>query len=885
MSARSVTGVALRTSPPAIPAGFVRRPRVQALVDRAAAGPVTLVSAGPGYGKTLCLADWVRHGTAPAHVAWLSVDRNDDSLSGLWAALVGAVRKSGAVPAGNELFDLRPATSFGSAEVGAVIDELADLPAPLCLVLDDVHELRDPATIDSIELLVKRLPPNLHLILSSRFDPPLRLRRLAVAGRLTEIRSRELAFTAAEVRELLAAAELPATDGLVDALVDRTRGWAAGLRMVATGLDRQAPARDLARLRGSSRPLAEYFLEEVLDRCPDDDRRFLLRCSVVDPVGAELARELTGDPDAQARLQRLAARHAFLVGLAGDHTWFSWHPLFRELLAHRLNLEEPGRAGRLHRRAGSWLAASGDHVGAISQLIRAGDWTAVGRLIVEHAAPALVAEQGAALADALEPAARQSRITPTSATLLASALRNFRHFDYEPMLRDANSAALAARDDNDLDSAAVEILVAVLRMAYGRARDPRSLVAAATEALTLIDRVPRSRLPAVERYRAITIANLGAGLLWEGDLPGAATRLSEARHSCREWNLELPELTAAGHLAILEAVHGRFERADRLAGHARAIAERHGWAPEPQASAHMVALAWAALSGGRLEAADRLIATAIGRGNPDLGCQAALALLSIEVALTRRDHPLTARRLADLSGVVVRGKGLPRMLEAWAHLAAAEARLLDGDPDEAARLVPDTPDSPFSDALGLVLLAKCRLAGDDPARGVDLLVPRLAQLDRFAALAVDGRLVAAQAAARLRRDAQSMSLITDAVEIAAAHGIVRPFLLLGEPSVRLLSRHQRLVGQRSDFVSKVLDAVGANSQTPGPAGVAPYESLTERERSVLAYLPTYMKSTDIADDLFLSVNTVKSHLQAIYRKLGVSSRPHAVRRAREAGLL
>jgi LuxR family maltose regulon positive regulatory protein len=505
-----VAGLTLRTSPPTIPPRFVRRPRVDAALSRAAAGAVTLVSAGPGYGKTLGLAHWARHGDPPGRVAWLSVDGSDDSLPGFWSALLGAVQVSGAVPAAHALLGLQPAASFGPAEAAGVIDGLAALPDPLVIVLDDVQQLRDRDLLHSIDLLLERRPPGLHVVLSARYDPPLRLRRLAVADGLTELRSRELAFTTAEARDLLAGSDLPLPDPVVDALVERTRGWAAGLRLAAMSLGPHTSEADVTRLRGSDRPVAEYLLEEVLDQLTADDRRFLLFSSVADPVCAGLASALTGDDDAQSRLARLEGHNAFLVGLAGDRTWFGWHPLFRELLAHRLKIEAPGMAGQLHRRAAAWLEADGDHVAAIGQLTEAGDWASIGRLITERAAPDLVAAQGGALVDALEPTARRSRVDPTPATLLASALWNFRRFDYDAMLRDTNSAALAAADRTDgstdngtdgspatgsPDPSGIDVLVVVLRMAYARARDPRSLVATAGEALELIDRVPRHRVP------------------------------------------------------------------------------------------------------------------------------------------------------------------------------------------------------------------------------------------------------------------------------------------------------------------------------------------------------------------------------------------------------
>ena len=252
-----------------------------------------MISAGPGYGKTLSLADWVRGGDVPGPVAWLSVDTADDSVPGFWSSLLVAIRACGVVPAGDELLDVAPAASFSVGDVADVVTALDRLATPLVIVLDDLQHLRDRDVLDSINALIARLPARVRLVLSSRYDPPLRLRRAAIAGAVTEIRSQDLAFTAAEAEELLRAVGLDLPAGAVDMLVARTRGWAAGLRLAAMGLDREAPEDAIARLAGSDRAVAEYLTEEVLDQLSDVDRGFLLTAGVADPITAELAEVLT----------------------------------------------------------------------------------------------------------------------------------------------------------------------------------------------------------------------------------------------------------------------------------------------------------------------------------------------------------------------------------------------------------------------------------------------------------------------------------------------------------------------------------------------------------------------------------------------------------------
>ncbi len=890
VSERVATGVALRVSPPAVPARFVRRPRIDALLSRATCGPVTLVSAGPGYGKTLSLAHWARHGDRPGPVVWLSVDWSDDSLPGFWSSLLAAIHASGALPAGSGLAEITPAARFGPAQADRVIDEIAALSTPLVVVLDDVQQLTDRDLLRTIQRWLDRRPPTVRLMLSARFDPPLRLQRLAVAGALTEIRARELAFDRVEAGELMRASGLDLPPGALDTLTDRTRGWAAGLRLAAMGLDPRTSEAGVAKLRGSDRPVAEYFLAEVLDQLPADDRQFLLCSSVADPVTADLAVALTGDPGAQARLEKFEARNAFLVGLAGGRTWFTWHPLFRELLLHQLTVEEPGMVDELHRRAAAWLEETGDHVGAIGHLSEAREWAAIGRLVVERAAPDVVASGAGALADALAPAATRSRVDPTPGTLLASALRNFRRFDYDAMLRDVDAAAAVAGDltgdgataGGSADAVGTDVLIGVLRMAYTRARAPQHLVDAAGQALKLVDQAPRHLVPAVERYRAIASTNLGVGLLWSGDVDSAYSMLTDARQACRQWDLGLPDLTALGHLAIVDAIRGRYRSARAGGEQARGIADRHGWNPEPQASAHMVALAWAALEQGDPDAADELIAVAVGAGNPDAACRAALSVLTVRVALARREIALAARRLPRPSrhGVTA-DPTWPPVPAGWLRVTAAEVELARGNPAGARRLLVDRTHTGFTDALRTVTAARCLLAEDDPAGSLDLLTRRMDSLAPFASPAVEARVTASLASARLRRDRQALAWMTEAVELAVTDRVVRPFTTAGAPARALLSRHRSLVGAHQDFTATLLGPAVEPDAGPG----RPVEQLTEREQSILSYLPTYMKSSDIAADLFVSVNTVKSHLQSIYRKLGATSRQEAVHRARELGLL
>ena len=615
-------------------------------------------------------------------------------------------------------------------------------------------------------------------------------------------------------------------------------------------------------MAGSDRAVAEYLTEEVLDQLSDVDRGFLLTAGVADPITAELAEVLTGSPDAQARLELLESRNAFLVGLAGDRLWFTWHPMFRELLRRRLAIERPGAAGDLHRRAAAWFTGRGDHVAAIQHLTEAGDWAAIGRLVTERAAPDLVGSNGPALVDALEPAAARSRVDPTPATLLASALGNFRRFDYDAMLRDAHAAASSAYDDGSpRDALSIDILVATLRMAYARARQPGELPEAARHVLNVVDQVSRHRVPAVERYRAIAGANLGTGLLWSGDLGAAEVELITAGESCARWGLGLPELTTRGHLAVLEALRGRHPAARRRGHEARQIAERHGWTPEPQASAHVVALALVALDGAHLDTADELVAAAIGTANPDVACQVALGILRVEVAVAaagRSDAAMAAGRRLRLQRLVEQLSGLPPMLADWTRIASAEVDLALGNPAAARQGLRHVTTTEYANARHMVLVARCLLAENRPGEVIELLAGATSVVEGFLTPMVDARVQVAIAAHRMRRDSLALASMSEAIDRAVGSGIARPFILVGAEIRLLLTRHRNLVRRHPEFTSALLDKLSTEPADAKPESRSAL--LSERERAILPFLPTHLKSGDIANELFVSVNTVKTHL-------------------------
>ena len=287
---------------PAVPRlarGLVERPRLFGLLDRAAAGPVTLVCASAGSGKSMLVSSWLRSAQRASAVAWVDVDRDETDATRFWGAVVGALQRSGALPPDDPLASLVPSPSAHHPEVlRAVLDGLARLTQTLVLVIEDVHQLRSDEALHGLEQLLERMPANLRVVLISRRDPALGLHRLRVSGELAEIRAAELEFTADEAGELLSAAGLAIEPGAVTRLHERTEGWAAGLRLAAMSLSRHTdPERFVTEFSGSERTVADYLLGEVLASLPPEVRHLMLCTCILERVSGPLADLLTGRTD------------------------------------------------------------------------------------------------------------------------------------------------------------------------------------------------------------------------------------------------------------------------------------------------------------------------------------------------------------------------------------------------------------------------------------------------------------------------------------------------------------------------------------------------------------------------------------------------------------
>jgi LuxR family transcriptional regulator, maltose regulon positive regulatory protein len=860
-----------------LPAGMVARQRLVELLSAGVQGRLTLVAAPAGFGKTVLLASWMARARPDGRVAWVSLDADDNDPGRFWSYVVAALERSGAIAA-DSAPDLLLAPTTGSREfqLPLLINCLAGLEAPVVLVLDDFHEITDPAVLRSLELLVRHAPPQLRLVIATRADPQLPLPRLRTSGLLAEIRAAELAFTPDEAAELLASEGLElARDELVR-LHHRAEGWAAGLRLAALSMRRQPdPGRLIARFAGDDRGVAGYFIGEVLDRQSPEVRAVLLRTAVLDRMTGSLVNALTGRSDGDRVLAELERTNAFVVSL-GQRSWYRYHQLFAELLRVELRYQAPEELPELHRRAAGWCAANGFAVEAARHAIASGDWQLATTVLLGHWND-LVRDDPFVLRELLALLPPELARTDPELALVAAV--------------DRASGARPGDPPADEGRRSVPLLLAAFQLGEAwQANDVAEISVAALKMLALLGD-PGPAATEDDDVRVFAMCALVEAQRCSGDLEAAGATLHEALAAAKRAGLERSRLDCLSQLAVLEADCGRLRAAFRAAHQALELAERHDWSATPQAARAHLALTMVHGHRNQLGVAkdhlDRVIAISSNAAPPLLmdGVSIVHAWLNLVRGDIAAGWALAAgirRHLACWRAPAFTERSLT-VIEAGLHAARGDlraARALLAGPDES---------SPRTAELA-VGLAAVELADGEPAAAAATLAPYLngqASVRSLALLTTACLLDALAADALYDEDRASRSL-ERALVLAGQEGFRLPFIALGEgvPAL-LISELDRDTAHRL-LVAELLETLEVPQGPTWPdRALDPLvlvDPLSERERVVLRYLGGVLSNVEIASELCVSVNTVKTHVKGIYRKLGVSGRRQAIRRGRELHL-
>lgn len=889
---------------------FVPQPRPQ-LVQRtrlmsqlnAAQRPghkLTILAAPAGFGKTTLLSEWVAD-TQPA-VAWLSLDETDNDPERFLSYVIAALRTVDG-ELGGEALNLLQARlpPLGEVVLTALLNDIARLPRDVRLVLDDYHLIQLRPIHEAVTFLLDHLPPRLQLVVAGRADPPLPLARLRARRELTELRAADLRFTADEAAAFLnqvMGLQLTATD--VAALEARTEGWIAGLQLAALSLQgRPAASEFVQAFAGDHRYIADYLIEEVLQRQPESVRRFLLETSILDRLSGALCEAVTGQADGAAQLDALERGNLFVVPLDERRHWYRYHHLFAEVLRAHLRAEPADQAAALHARASAWHERHGSAADAIRHALAAGD-TARAADLIERAVPEMRRNREEARLLGWIRGLPQDvlRARPVLSFAYAGVLMQTGEFDgVEARLQDAErwlDAETGGAPRGEMvvaDEAELRRLpgsIAVHRAAYALVHgDLAGTLQHARRALAVVaedDHLGQGSASGL----------LGLATWTNGELDTAQTCYAQAITRLQQAGHLSDMLGCALALADIQITLGRLFDAQRTYEQALQATQNPG-APVLRGTADMY-VGLSDLHRERNDLATALnclrSAEALGEhlGLPQNPYRRRLALARLKQADGDLDAALA---LLDEAERRYDGDFSPnvRPIAAWrARVWLAQGRLADAVAWARARGLSATDELSYLREFEHLTLARVLLAQARADRDAHLHARVLGLLERLEHAATAGgrqgpriACLLLQALARHAQGETSSALVplNQALAMAEPEGFVRIFVDEGAPMAELLRAAGALRGPASSYAERVLDAMAPTGQPAASGGPARplIEALSERELEVLRLLRTELSGPEIARHLVVSLNTFNTHTRNIYGKLGVNNRRAAVRRA------
>ncbi|MDT7704910.1 MAG: LuxR family transcriptional regulator, maltose regulon positive regulatory protein [Pseudonocardiales bacterium] len=862
--------------------GVVERP---VLFHRLAAARITLISAPTGSGKTLLLRSWLVAAGLTERAGWVSVPREERDAQRFWIALLDALRTT---TAGAAL--IGPLTAAPGLNGGTILERLlADLAAldePLWLVIDDLHELPAEA-LRQLTLLLLRAPEQLRFVLTTRRDLRLGLHRLRVAGELTELRAADLCFTLDEARALLRSAGVGLSESALGGLVERTEGWAAGLRLAALELaGHPDPERAAAEFVGSERTVAEYLLAEVLDRQPEPVRRLLLRTSILDRVNGPLADLLTGESGGERILQELEEANAFVVSLDTRRTWFRYHHLFADMLQLQFRRTSPGEVAALHAAAAEWYAQHGHPVEAIRHAQAVEDWDLAARLLGDHwsglyfdAKAATAHELLAAFPAGVVAADPELAVVAVVDELVRGSLEKAEWY-LGLASRNAGSVPADRRERFQVRLARVRLVLA------RRHGDLPAVVEEARRLLDPAEGASSARADFGEEWMAVALDQLGVAETWAGRFHDAERHLEQSVAMGRRIGRPYLEVSGLAHGAVVAATSSS-ALATQRSGRAIELARRHGWSDEPIAGVACAALGRTCVAQGRLDEAARWLGQAERVLHPESDPAAGVMLHHgrglLEMARGRDQEALAAFRAADrLAGQLVR----PHRFAAQTRGLVLHTLVRLGATDRVEQMFAEMDQRERDTAEMRTALAALRLGQHDPQAATNALAPVLAgPAATHPEWSVRGCLLEAIARDALGDVPAAERALERALDLAEPDGLLWPFLVQREAR-ELLERHPGHHSTHAALIAEIRNVLGGGGPAASLGHPEPLRSpLSTSETRILRYLPTNLTAPEIADQLHLSVHTVKTHIRHLYDKLGTHRRGEAVERARTLGLL
>jgi LuxR family maltose regulon positive regulatory protein len=872
--------------------GLVHRSHLLGRLNDGLPRKLTLISAPPGFGKTTLLSEWIAQLDSP--VAWLSLDETDNDLTHFLGYLVAAMQT--VAPDVSDLplgLPHSPQQSI-DATLTILINDLAKLPGRVVAILDDYHLIDARPVHDALVYLLAHLPPQIHLVIATRADPPLPLARLRGRGELAELHQADLRFTADEAALFLSQTmrlDLPSAD--VMALAERTEGWVAGLQMAAVSMQgREDSAQFIQAFTGSNRYILDYLGEEVLERQPGDVQAFLLKTSILDRLTGSLCDTVTGGSDGQGMLELLERLNLFISPLDDRQEWYRYHRLFADLLRQHLLHSHSDSVPDLHRRAGAWY----EQRGLIGEAI-------------EHSLDAEDVEQAARLIQQV-----------AEATMMRSEIMMFRSWverlpagvvDAYPVLSVCHAWALFlggySLDEIEARLQTIEQLDAE-KIVAAKVMAIRALVAFYREDIALATRLSREALKHLHDdnvfFRSLAALSLSAANLAEGDLAAGIASLTEIARKGEETGNTMITVMALVSLTRLSIRQGQLHRALAYAEEGLKLATDRNGQLMPIGGAALISIGelwreWNDLSmaeeyllkGIELTShwttiksiEGHIFLSFIRQAQGDFeGAQAVLREAQQAARLSRYTE------LDDISVAVAQAQLWMAQGNLGPVIRWVKQRSVDTDRGPAdVKRSGDFANMHMRKYEHLVL-ARLWNAQGRPADALALLDAWLPEIQRLQRIDLLLRLQILRSLSfhLLGSTRQAIDTLQETLRLAEPEGYVHLFVDEGPPMARLLYQVAEH-GIMPEYTGKLLAAFDKPGTAPvsrkRPADLV--EPLSAREAEVLQLIAEGMSNQEIAQKLILSPGTVKVHTRNIYEKLGVSSRTQAIARARALGAL
>ncbi len=892
---------------PLLRSSLVPRPRLIARLNTGLGGRLTLISAPAGYGKTTLVTEWLsdlrltiddlrfdnrsdsiqnQKSEIVNRVAWLSLDESDNDPRRFLDYLLAALKQIQA-DVGRPVEAMLQSAQPPPNEVilTSLVNEISALPQPIILVLDDYHVIHTPPIHQQLNFLLEHQPPQMHMVIITREDPPLPLPRFRARGQLLEIRQTDLRFSPDECADFLQRVmglNLSAED--VSALERRTEGWIAGLQLAALSMrGRDDITGFVQAFTGSSRFILDYLMEEVFERQSPDVKNFLLKTSVLERMCGSLCDAIISEQltvisntdhrslitDSQTILEYLEHSNLFIIPLDQSRNWYRYHRLFVELLRQRLQVTESISANALHHLASQWFADEGLFPEAIHHALTGEDWDRAADLVGDQAILLLRRGELVTLLGWFKSLPEEVILTrPHLCGNYGWALMLTGQLDAAAPYLDCAERALQS-NTGELG----QIMVAQAYLARVRGDYPRA-IALSKQALEFV--AENDIL-----HRGLVTFTLGFSLVSVGHIAEAEPVLLVACEAARASGNDYARQTALGLLGAIQKNQARLHRAVEFCQ--QALDESHG---SPTAAQAQIFLGSILYEWNDLDAAmDQLTqAFKASQSIGNLAIQPEIFRTLTHIHLARGDSASVLEQLNGFHQLIQNMDSPP----ARAILAAlrADVALTQGDIPSANHWTSQMTEGVDPTTLGILYrLTKARLslAEGNRAEAMKIFSDVYDSVSQMGLTAIMIDVHAWQAlAAETPNDA--LRFLREALTMAQPEKFIRTFVDKGEPMKFLLERLKSEGGELKDYVATLLSAFGGESDR-GRRAQPQVEAMSERELEILRLLANGLSNREIAERLVITVGTTKSHVHHILEKLESESRMQAVTKARELGLV